>query len=82
MDSSVFLSPTLQLFVTFAQMSSTAAQHSTSTNGKTFKEFLAVCPVTRMRQGVFGRHRAAAFLREAVERLDIRAAQVDGGALA
>ena len=52
-------------------------------DGKTFKEFRAVCPLTRRQHArVFSNataHIAWVFLREAVERLGIRAVQVDGG---
>ena len=52
-------------------------------DGKTFKEFRAVCPKTRRQYAkVYSSataHIARAFLREAAARLGIRAVQVDGG---
>ena len=52
-------------------------------DGKTFKEFRVVCPLTRRQHArVFSNATARTawvFLREAVERLGIRAVQVDGG---
>ena len=58
---------------------------TTHINGHTFKEFFrTVCPRTpRHRAKVFptaAAHTAKAFLDETAERLDIRAAQLDGGA--
>ena len=56
---------------------------TTHVDGKTFKEFRAVCPVTRRQHArVYSKataRTAKAFLREAAERLDVKAAQVDGG---
>ena len=56
---------------------------TTHIDGKTFKEFRAVCPVTRRQHArVYTSataHTARALLGEAAERLDIRAVQVDGG---
>ena len=56
---------------------------TTHIDGKTFKEFRAVRPVTRRQRAKVcssaTAHTAKAFLGEAAERLDIRAVQVDGG---
>ena len=56
---------------------------TTHIDGKTFKEFRAVRPVTRRQCAKAcssaAAHTAKAFLGEAAERLDIRAVQVDGG---
>ncbi len=56
---------------------------TTHIDGRTFKEFRAVCPKTRRQYAkVYSSataHIARAFLREAAARLGIRAVQVDGG---
>ena len=56
---------------------------TTHIDGKTFKEFRAVCPATRRQYArVYSSataHTARAFLGEAAKRLDIGAVQVDGG---
>ena len=56
---------------------------TTHIDGRTLKEFRAVCPATRLQHArVYSSataHTARAFLREAAERLDVKAVQVDGG---